>query len=110
MSLAMLTTIPLEACNKRPGKGRPTHRELELEAEKSTMLLELHNVPVANIIGETMVKLVELKSRIARAEDRLRMELQEIQKMIAVLQVVDLIAKQHTATTVQTGTTSTPPL
>ena len=49
-------------------------------------------------IEETNAKLVELKVRIARAEDILGGPIQEMQKKTALLQVIDPITKQHTAT------------
>jgi len=72
--------------------------EPELEAQKNTVLLELHNIPAAHTIDETKIRIVELKVRIARAEDILGMQIQDMQKMTALLQVIDPVTKQHTAT------------
>ena len=62
------------------------------------VLLELHSIPAATTIEETKNKLVELKVRIAKAEDILETPIQEMQKKTALLQVIDPITKQHTAT------------
>ena len=43
--------------------------EPELEAQKNPILLELHNIPAGNTIDEAKVRIVELKVRIARAEN-----------------------------------------
>ena len=43
--------------------------EPELEAQKNTVLYDLHSIDAAKSIEETKIKLVELKVRIARAED-----------------------------------------
>ena len=72
--------------------------EPELEAQKNVVLLELHSIPPATSIEETKVKLVELRCRIAKAEDILSEPIQEMQKKTALLQVIDPITKQHTAT------------
>ena len=67
------------------------------------MLLELHNIPAAHTIEETKIRIVELKVRIARAEDILGMQIQDMQKMTALLQVIDPTTKQHTATMKSSG-------
>ena len=72
--------------------------EPELEAQKNVVLLELHSIPPATNIEETKAKLVELRCRIAKAEDILGEPIQEMQKRTALLQVIDPITKQHTAT------------
>ena len=72
--------------------------EPELEAQKNVVLLELHSIPPATSIEETKAKLVELRCRIAKAEDILGDPIQQMQKMTALLQVIDPITKQHTAT------------
>ena len=43
--------------------------EPELEACPNTMILRLHNIPAANTVEESTVKIVEVKVRIARADD-----------------------------------------
>ena len=43
--------------------------EPELETQQNILLLELHNLPDANASEQTKVEIVELKVRIARAED-----------------------------------------
>ena len=72
--------------------------EPELEAQKNTVLLELHSILAATSIEETKNKIVELNARIARAEDILRTQILEMQNKNALLQVSDPITKQHTAT------------
>ena len=67
--------------------------EPEQEAQINTVLLELRTIPAANIIAETKVTIVELKVCIARAEDILRTQLQEIQKITALAQVAAPITK-----------------
>ncbi len=62
------------------------------------VLLELHSTPAATTIEETKAKLVELKVRIAKAEDILGSAVTDMQKKTALLQVMDPITKQHAAT------------
>ena len=71
--------------------------EPELEAQKNTVPLELHSIPVSSSVEETKNKLVELKVRIARAEDILGEKITDMQKKTALLQILDPITKQHTA-------------
>ena len=54
--------------------------EPELEAQKNVVLVELHTIPQAHSIEETKTKMVELRVRIAKAENILGQSLQEIQK------------------------------
>jgi len=72
--------------------------EPELEAQKNTVLLEIHTITPATTIEETKANLVELKVRIAKAEDILGENITERQMKTALLQVMDPITKQHTAT------------
>ena len=72
--------------------------EPELEAQRNVVLTDLHNITPAKNIDETRSKMVELKVRIAKAENILHMEVQEMQKMTALLQIIDPITRQHTAT------------
>ena len=74
--------------------------EPQLQAQKNTVLLELHNMTAAATIEETKNKMVELKVRIAKAENILGMNVQDMQKKTALLQILDLVTKQHTATLV----------
>ena len=69
----------------RPGSQLHLTFGPELEAQKNTVLLELHNIPAASNLEETKVKLAELKVRIATAEDILGEQIQEIQKKTALL-------------------------
>jgi hypothetical protein len=71
--------------------------EPELQAQKNSVLLELHNMGAATTIEETKRKLVELRVRTAKAENILGMSVQDVQKKTALLQVLDPITKQHTA-------------
>ena len=71
--------------------------EPELEAQKNKVLTDLHDIDAANNIEETKLKVVELKVRIARAEDILGVAIQEIQKKTALLRIIDPITRQHTA-------------
>ena len=72
--------------------------EPELEVQRNVVLLELHNIPAATTIEDAKAKLVELKVRIAKAEDILGEPIQEMQKKTALLQGIDLETKRHTAT------------
>ena len=63
--------------------------EPELEAQKNTVLLELHSILVSSSVEETKNKLVELKVRIARAEDILGEKITDMQKKTALLQILD---------------------
>ena len=65
--------------------------EREEEAQQSTVLLELHNIPAATTIEETKMQILQLKVRIARAEDILGTRIQKMQRETALLQVIDLI-------------------
>jgi len=49
-------------------------------------------------LKKPQIKIVELKVRIPTAEDILGVQIQEMQKKTALLQVIDPITKQHTAT------------
>ena len=60
------------------------------------MLLELHNIHGANTVEETTVKIVELRVRIGRADSVFGIQIQNMQKMSALLPVIDSIVKQHT--------------
>ena len=71
--------------------------EPELEAHKNSVLVDLHDLKPATTIEETKAKMVELKVRITSAEDILGIDLHDIQKKTAVLQVIDPITRQHTA-------------
>ena len=73
--------------------------EPELEAQKNTVLYDLHSIEAAKSIEDTKIKLVELKVRIARAEDVLDEPLHGIQKKTAMLHILDPISKQHMANT-----------
>ena len=73
--------------------------EPELEAQKNTVLYDLHSIEAARTIEDTKLKLVELKVRIARAEDVLDEPLHSIQKKTAMLHILDPISKQHMANT-----------
>ena len=72
--------------------------EPELEAQKNVVLLEIHSILPSTAIEETKTKLVELKVRIAKAEEILEERVTEMQKKTALLQILDPITKQHTAT------------
>ena len=72
--------------------------EPELEAQKNVVLTELHSITAATTIEETKLKLTELRVRIAKVEEILDTPLHEIQKKTALLQILDPITKQHTAT------------
>ena len=54
--------------------------EPELEAQKNTVLLELHSIPVSTSVDETKTKLVELKVRTARTQDILGEKITDMQK------------------------------
>ena len=69
-----------------------------MEAQKITVRLELHNIPAANAIEKTTVKIVKLKIRIALAEDVLGRQIQDMQNMNALFQLGGPIAKHHTST------------
>ena len=71
--------------------------ELELEAQTHKVLLDLHNITAADTLEETKVRLVELKVRIASADDLLGMQTQNMLKMPALIQVIDPITEQHVA-------------
>ena len=71
--------------------------EPELEAQKNTVLLELHNMIAANTIEETKGKMVELRVRIAKAESASGMKVEDMQKKTALLQILDPVTKQHMA-------------
>ena len=71
--------------------------EPELEAQKNVVLPELHNIPLASNIEETKTKMVELRVRIARAENILGEILQPIQKKTAMLQILDPVTRQQVA-------------
>lgn len=71
--------------------------EPELEAQKNTVLLELHNIAPAGSIDETKTKMVELRVRIAKAENILGEILQPIQKKTAMLQILDPVTRQFVA-------------
>ena len=90
----------VQASNYRFEAWRQLHLrfEPELQAQKNIVLLELHSMTAAKTIDETKAKLVELKVRIAKAEDILGIPVQDMQKKTALLQVIDPITKQHTAT------------
>ena len=64
------------------------------------MLLELHILTAATTIEETKSKMVELRVRIAKAENISGMSVQDIQKKTALLQILNPVTKQHTATLV----------
>ena len=91
----MISTVPDE-------NGFEAWRQLhlrfepEMEAQKNIVLPELHNIPAATTIEDTKQKLVELRVRIAKAEDILGEPIQEMQKKTALFQVIDPITKQHT--------------
>ena len=71
--------------------------EPELEAQKNVVMMDLHNIPQAKTIDETRTKMVELKVRIAKAETILHIDLQELQKMTALMQIIDPTTRMHTA-------------
>jgi hypothetical protein len=71
--------------------------EPELEAQKNVVLMDLHNIEAATTIEDTKTKMVELRVRIAKAENILGVTIQEIQKKTALLQIIDPITRQHTA-------------
>ena len=71
--------------------------EPELEDQKNVVLLQLHNIPPASSIEETKMKMVELRVRIAKAENIWGQALQEIQKKTAMLQILDPATRQHVA-------------
>ena len=52
------------------------------------MLTDLHSMAQAKTIDETRSKMVELKVRVAKAESILHMDVQEMQKMTALLQTL----------------------
>ena len=72
--------------------------EPELEACPNTMVLKLHNIPAANTVEESTVKMVELKVRIARADNILGMQIRNMHKVTALRQVTDPIIKRHAET------------
>ena len=72
--------------------------EPELQTQKNTVLLELHNMTAATTIEETKTKMVELRVLIAKAESILGMNVQGTQKKTALLQILDPATKQHIAT------------
>jgi hypothetical protein len=71
--------------------------EPELEAQKNVVLVDLHNIAAATTVEETKSKMVELRVRITKAENILGVEIQEIQKKTALLQIIDPTTRQHTA-------------
>ena len=72
--------------------------EPQLEAQRNAVLLDLRSIPPSTSIADTKSKLLELKVRIKKAEDILIEGVADIQKVTALLQILDPITKQHTGT------------
>ena len=69
--------------------------EPELETQRNVIFTDLHNITAAKNIDEARGTMVELGVRITKAENTLRIEVQKMQKMNALLHIIDPITRQH---------------